>query len=67
MISPESEPLGTGTGRFFCHAPNIQQIPSGCKAPIRRAFKAPQGRKLVKLDYNQMELRACASYTGELA
>jgi DNA polymerase-1 len=64
-IHTKHEPLGTGTGRFSCHAPNIQQIPNGRKAPIRKAFKAPEGRKLIKLDYNQMELRACASYTGE--
>ena len=45
-IHTKYEPLGTGTGRFSCHAPNIQQIPSG---PIRKAFTAPEGRKLIKL------------------
>jgi DNA polymerase I len=64
-IHTEYGSLGTATGRFSCHAPNIQQIPNSRKAPIRKAFKAPQGRKLIKLDYNQMKLRACASYTGE--
>jgi DNA polymerase I-like protein with 3'-5' exonuclease and polymerase domains len=66
-IHARYEPLGTGTGRFSCHAPNIQQIPSGRKAPIRKAFKAPAGKKLIKLDYNQMELRACASLPAKLA
>jgi DNA polymerase I len=64
-IHTKYDSLGTETGRFSCHAPNIQQIPSGRKAPIRKAFKAPEGKKLIKLDYNQMELRACASYTDE--
>jgi DNA polymerase-1 len=64
-IHAEYVPLGTDTGRFSCKDPNVQQIPGLRKAPIRKAFRAPEGRKLIKLDYNQMELRACASYTGE--
>ncbi len=59
------DPLGTDTGRFSCKGPNIQQVPGIRKAPIRKAFRAPEGRKLIKLDYNQMELRAAMCWTDE--
>ena len=64
-IHSRYDPLGTDTGRFSCKEPNIQQVPGARKAPIRKAFRAPAGRTLIKLDYNQMELRAAMSWTGE--
>ena len=51
-------PLSTGTGRFSCSAPNMQQIPR--ESYIRDCFVAKDGHELVVMDVNAMELRvAC--------
>lgn len=49
---------GTETGRLSCSAPNMQNIPR--LKLIKNLFIAPEGYKLVQLDYSQAELRVLA-------
>ncbi|MBN1151239.1 hypothetical protein JXA84_08490, partial [candidate division WOR-3 bacterium] len=57
----------TATGRFSSRDPNLQNIPF--KNPrakeIRKAFKAPGGKKLLSADYSQIELRLAAHLSGD--
>lgn len=54
---------GTETGRLSCKDPNMQNIPRQKK--IKNIFKAPEGYKLVQLDYSQAELRVLAYVSGD--
>lgn len=58
-------PLATGTGRFSCSTPNLQQVPRDPE--FRCAFRAPEGRVLVQADYAAMELRVAAAIANEKA
>lgn len=49
---------GTETGRLSCSEPNMQNIPR--MKLIKNLFVAPEGYKLVQLDYSQAELRVLA-------
>lgn len=57
--------LSTRAGRFSSSKPNAQQIPKRGEdgQAIRKLFKAPPGRKIVKADFSGIELRimACLS------
>ena len=57
--------LATRAGRFSSKEPNAQQIPKRGEDALamRRLFKAPPGKKLVKADFSGIELRimACLS------
>ncbi len=55
--------IGAPTGRFACTNPNVQQVPHAVE--YRRAFRAPEGRKLVIADYSQIELRILAHITED--
>jgi DNA polymerase-1 len=58
---------GTTTGRMSSQDPNLQNIPikSTLGKRIRNAFVAPKGKKIVAIDYSQIELRIAAILSGD--
>jgi DNA polymerase I-like protein with 3'-5' exonuclease and polymerase domains len=70
-IYPNIRQSGAASGRFSANNPNVQNWPDDsedltCAYPIRRAFIARPGHKLISMDYAQMELRLIADEANEI-
>jgi DNA polymerase I-like protein with 3'-5' exonuclease and polymerase domains len=55
--------IGADSGRMSCKGPNLQQVPKA--HGFRAMFRAPAGRKLIRADYSQIELRIAAEISRD--
>jgi DNA polymerase-1 len=55
--------IGADSGRMSCSDPNLQNLPRDMR--YRNCFAAPQGKRLVKADYSQIELRIAARVAND--
>jgi DNA polymerase-1 len=53
--------IGAGTGRMACSSPNLQNLPPEVHGYVR----APEGRRLVVVDYSQIDVRIAATIAKE--
>jgi DNA polymerase-1 len=58
---------GTKAGRFSCTRPNLQQLPSAKAPDFKRCIVPAPGHLLVGCDWSQVELRAAAWISGDVA
>lgn len=76
-VHPNFKPWGAITGRFACSDPNLQQVSKtedwdieclpDFDIQVRRMFVAPEGYKLLMVDYSQMEMIGFADYLNDAA
>lgn len=56
----------TSTGRLSCSKPNLQNVfKRGERVKIRKLFKAKEGHKIVRMDYEQLDFKALAAITQD--
>jgi len=60
LVFPDFNQTGTGTGRWSCSKPNMQQLPKRTDKTVRKGFPAPEGYVVVCLDNSQIDLRSLA-------
>lgn len=58
---------GTKAGRFSASVPNLQQLPSRRAPEFKRCVVAAPGNVLIGCDWSQIELRAAAWISGDVA
>jgi len=61
-VHPEFKQCRTATGRLSCARPNLQNVP---KTEMRTLFVAPPGKKLIRVDWKQIELIVLAIISGD--
>lgn len=66
-IYPRFSQVSTSTGRLSCNNPNLQNLPVRTErgSKIRKAFCCEKGNILYSFDYNQIELRILAHFSGD--
>lgn len=67
-VHPNLDVAGASSGRTSCSNPNLQNIPRGSNEHAKLArgcFIAPPGRRIVQLDYSQLEYRVAAMLSGD--
>lgn len=66
-IHPSYFQLQSATGRLSFRKPNAQQLPKRGEGSqeIRKLFRAPPGKKLVKVDFACIEMRIMAYLSGD--
>jgi len=60
LVFPDFNQTGTGTGRWSCSKPNMQQLPKRTDKTVRLGFVAPEGFAVACLDNSQIDLRSLA-------
>lgn len=67
-VHPSFKQIGTDSGRLSCALPNLQQLPKADeedKYKIRSLFIAGEGRKIIALDYHNLEMVCLAHFSGD--
>lgn len=65
-IHPTFNVARTTSGRLSSSDPNLQQVPRySSKYRVKEVFIAPEGYRLVQLDYSQQELRLACYFSGQ--
>lgn len=65
-IYPQWRQLGTGTGRYSCSDPNLQQIPGqGVGKDLRKTIVPSPGYRFVVADFSNVELRIAMALSGD--
>jgi DNA polymerase-1 len=64
-VHPEFKQTRTATGRLSCASPNLHNVTKDTE--LRKLFIAPEGKILIDLDFDQLELRVFAAIANESA
>lgn len=62
-VHPELKQVSTSTGRLSCARPNLQNVDK--EGDMRKLIVAAKGKKLVRMDYDQLEWRVLAAITQD--